>query len=80
MVCNREYDSIFYFYFCFVLSIWLPLILAQVKCRDEICMESCKIAVSTTEAIFNKSGTTESRNIFSLAQRSQHLVKCIESI
>lgn len=60
MVCNRGYDFISYFYFCFVLSICLPLILSQVKRRNGICMENCKVAVSTTEAVLNKSGTTAS--------------------
>lgn len=62
MVCNRGYDSTSYFYFCFVLSICLSLILAQVKFRDGICMENCKVVVSTNASILNKSGTTESEH------------------
>lgn len=50
MVCNRGYDSTSYFYFCFVLSICIPFIMAQVKFRDGICMENCKVAVRTNEA------------------------------
>lgn len=70
MACNRGYDSTSYFYFCFVFSLYLPLILAQVKFRDGICMENCKVAVSTTEAILNKSGTTESEHPLSCKKLS----------